>query len=289
MVNTTRLGPEYGSSGARRDGRDLTAEWLNAASNSHYVWNRDQFNAIDPATTDHLLGLFEPSHMQYDQDRPVDEAGEPSLSEMTSKAIDILSRNENGYFLQIESGRIDHAHHNVNPYRALMDTSELSRAVTTALEKVDLEDTLIIVTADHSHVFTIAGYPTRGNPILGKSIGNASNGDPETTPTLAADDMPYTTLSYANGRGFHYLPEANSADAVTREPVHLDGRTDLSDIDTTNPGFHTEVTVPLGAETHGGEDVAIYAIGPGSDLIRGVLEQNVIFHVMMEASQLEQR
>ena len=45
----------------------------------------------------------------------------------------------------------------------------------------------------------------------------------------------------------------------------------------------------MSSETHGGEDVAIYAFGPGSDLIRGVMEQHAIFHVMMEASQLERR
>ena len=45
----------------------------------------------------------------------------------------------------------------------------------------------------------------------------------------------------------------------------------------------------MSSETHAGEDVAIYAIGAGSDLIRGVMEQNVIFHVMMEAAQMDAR
>ena len=95
--------------------------------------------------------------MQYKHDRPVDETGEPSLSQMTAKAIDIPSRNDRGFFLQIESGRIDHAHHATNPFRALLDTIELSRAVRTSMDKVDLSETLIILTADHSHVFTIGG------------------------------------------------------------------------------------------------------------------------------------
>ena len=289
FIPQSAIDPEYGSRGARLDGRNLTAEWVNSHANSAYVWNQGQFDAVDPDTTDHLLGLFEPSHMQYDHDRPVDKAGEPSLSQMTAKAIDILSRNDKGFFLQVESGRIDHAHHATNPFRALLDTIELSRAVRTAMDKVDLSETLIIVTADHSHVFTIAGYATRGNPILGKSVGNDSSGEPRGEPGLAADDLPYTTLGYANGRGFHQLPDSNSADVINGQEINLSRRADLTDIDTTDPGFHSEVTVPMGSETHGGEDVAIYAIGPGSDLIRGVMEQNVIFHVMMEASQLEQR
>ena len=87
-----------------------------------------------------------------------------------------------------------------NAYNALSDTIELSKAVQVALDKTSIEDTLIIVTADHSHVFTIAGYPKRGNPILGKVVAVG-----ETEPTLAADNMPYTTVGYANGGGFRDL------------------------------------------------------------------------------------
>ena len=55
-----------------------------------------------------------------------DKAGEPSLTEMTTKAIDILKKNKNGYFLMVEGGRIDHAHHSGNAYRALTDTQQLA-------------------------------------------------------------------------------------------------------------------------------------------------------------------
>lgn len=281
FIPATVNDPESGRSGNRLDGRDLTQEWASLEPNSHYVWNKEQFDAIDPATTDHLLGLFQPSHMQYELDRNQDTAGEPNLSDMTSKAIDILAKNDDGFFLQVESGRIDHAHHGTSPIRALTDAIEFSNAIRTAVERVDLSETLIIVTADHSHVFTIAGYPKRGNPILGKSVGLDSAGNPREEFSVAADGLPYTTLSYANG-------EPASFDG---EPLPLTEyrRPNLREVDTTAPGFRSEVMVPMGAETHGGEDVAIYAIGPGSDLIRGVMEQNVIFHVMMEASQMSQR
>lgn len=276
FIPSTENDPEYGNNGARLDGRNLPEEWLDANPNSNYVWNKEQFDSIDPATTDHLLGLFQPSHMQYEFDREDDEGGEPSLSEMTALAIEILSKNENGYYLTVESGRIDHAHHETNPKRALDDTIEFSNAIRLATEMVDLDETLIIVTADHSHVFTIAGYPRRGNPILGKMVGLNSSGEANQVPSLAEDGLPYTTLGYANGM---------------QEPLEVTRyrRSDLTNVDTTAPDFRPQVTVPLRSETHGGEDVAIYAIGPGSDLIRGVMEQNVIFHVMMEASQLSIR
>ena len=283
------IDPETQGPGERLDGRNLTEEWLSNYPNSNYVWNRDQFLDIDPASTQHLLGLFEPSHMQYSLDRELDSAGEPTLSEMTAKSIEILSNNEKGFYLTVEAGRIDHAHHATNPRRALLDTIELAEAVQRAAEMVNLEETLIIVTADHSHVFTIAGYPVRGNPILGKVVGLDSQGEAADGFSLALDGMPYTTLGYNNGPGYHFIEGSKSADDVYGLPVHAGGRVDLTDVDTEAAGFHPESTVTLSSETHGGEDVAIYAIGAGSDLIRGVMEQNVIFHVMMEASQLESR
>lgn len=281
--------PEGGGRGERQDGRDLTQEWQANYDNAAYVWNEEQFDAIDPESTDHLLGLFEMSHMEYDMDRPTDSGGEPSLSNMTEKAIKVLEKNDKGFFLHVESGRIDHAHHATNPKRALMDTIEFATAVKTAYENTDPRETLIIVTADHSHVFTMAGYPTRGNPILGKVVGNDSSGNAELSEKLAADGMPYTTLGYTNGRGFYELPGENSADAIYGQPVNFQGRANLTAVDTTSEGFHSETVVPLGAETHAGEDVAIYSTGPGSSLVNGLMEQNAIFHVMNRAGRLEKR
>ena len=273
--------PEDGAPGERLDGRDLTREWIEGHDEAAFVWNSAQFAAVDADEVSHLLGLFELSHMEYELDRENDTGGEPSLSEMTAKAIEILSNNPNGYYLNVEAGRIDHAHHAINPRRALTDTIELARAVQTAYEMVDLSETLIIVTADHSHVLTIAGYPGRGNPILGTVAGPASE------PELAEDGNPYTTLGYINGPGFRFAPVDDGADAIAGSGA---GRTaDLNDVDTTHEGFRSETLVPLGSETHAGEDVPVYAVGAGSDLVRGVMEQNVIFHIMMEASRLDQR
>ena len=289
IPRTDGADPETGGQGGRLDGRNLPEEWVENHNNAAYVWNKEQFDAIDSQSVDHLLGLFNPSHMQYSYDTPADRGGEPTLTEMTAKTIEIVSKNEQGYYLNIEAGRIDHAHHAVNPFRALRDTIELASAVKTAVEMVDLNETLIIVTADHSHVFTIAGYPKRGNPILGKVVGLDAAGQPRTEPTLARDGLPYTTLGYANGRGFAETPGRNSAEAIYTVPVQENRRADLSDVDTTHEGFHSESLVHMSSETHAGEDVAIYAIGAGSDLIRGVMEQNVIFHVMMEAAQMDAR
>lgn len=244
--------------GARKDGRDLIKEWQAKYNDGAYVWNKAEFDAIDPAKTGHLFGLFERSHMQYDTDREKDKGGEPSLAEMTTKAIDVLSTNQDGYVLMVEAGRIDHAHHAGNAYRALQDTVALSDAVRAAMAKVNPEETLVIVTADHSHVFSIAGYPKRNNPILGV----AGTGD---------DKKPYTTLGYMNGPG-----------AKVDEP-----RVDLTNVDTQDPDFLQQALVPLGeSETHAGDDVAILAQGPWAHLFQGIVEQNLIYHVIAKATDM---
>lgn len=263
-----------GTKGRRTDGRNLTQEYVSKFGGV-YVENQTGFDAINTATATKVLGLFNPSHMEYEQDRPNDIAGEPSLAEMTGKAIDIMQKNNKGFFLMVEGGRIDHASHAGNAYRTFKDAVALSDAVREAVSKVNLNDTLIIVTADHSHTLTIGGYPKRGNPILGKVVEPG-----KTAPTLAADGKPYTTVSFANGPGFHTNAPG---DAVYNESIAAGRVVDMSGVDTEDPDFHQEALVPLSSETHAGEEVAIYAIGPKSYLIHGVQEQSYIYQVMKDA------
>jgi len=259
--------PEYPNrKGARKDGRNLMDEWRAARSGRTVIVDRNGFDAARFADGGQYLGLFEPSHMQYEADRAKDRAGEPSLAEMTRAAIANLSANPKGYLLMVEAGRIDHAHHAGNAARALADTVALDEAVAAALAATDPEETLIIVTADHSHVFVIQGYPGRNNPILGlvsypEGTGNARG----------LDGKPFTTLSYMNGPG--------SICKVSGEGV-VCNRRDLSTVDTTSVDYVQEALIPLASETHGGEDVAVFASGPGAQLFSGSIEQNEIFHVM---------
>lgn len=258
--------PEYPTrTGERLDQRNLPKEWQSKYKNSSYVWNKEQFDNIDVWKTDHLLGLFEPSHMQYEHDRRKGVPKEPSLAEMATKSVDLLSRNKRGYVLMVEAGRIDHAHHDGNAYRALLDTVALSDAVRAVMRKVNLDETLIIVTADHSHTFFIQGYPARGNNILGLTRGVGDLGEVDKEDSTDSNKQPYTTLGYANGPGAR-----KGERPVLRNDQVLD------------PDYKQEANIPMSSETHAGEDVAIFAIGPNAHLIRGSMEQNWIFHVMKE-------
>ena len=118
--------------GKRTDGRDLTAEFV--AKGYTYVKNKTEFDAAASSSTKKLVGLFTSSHMSYDIDR--DPAVEPSLAEMTTKAIDILSKNDKGFFLMVEGGRIDHALHETTAKKALQDTVAFDDAIKTAIAKM---------------------------------------------------------------------------------------------------------------------------------------------------------
>lgn len=268
--------PEF--KGLRRDGRDLTKEWVAKGAGSVYVTDEKSFKAVDPQSTKHLLGLFEPSHMQFELDRSTDIAGEPSLAEMTEKAIQILSKNKAGYFLMVEAGRIDHAHHAGNAARALKDAQALSEAVAKARAKTSERDTLVIVTADHGHTLTFAGYPKKGNNILGLATATIEDTNQKDGYSLASDGKPYTTLSYANGPGSILLGQKKAGERPT-----------ITEEEAIDPAFRQPSLVPSAYETHGGQDVTIYASGPHAYLFTGVVEQNYIFHVINDALGLDKR
>jgi alkaline phosphatase len=279
--------PEYREfPGDRLDGRDLVAEWRKKNPQGAYAWNQQQFDAIDIARTQRVLGLFEPDHMHYEHDRPKDRAGEPSLAQMTRTAIGVLQHNPKGYFLMVEGGRIDHAHHAGNAFRALTDAVAFSDAVRAAADNAG-PDTLILVTADHSHTLTFVGYPRRGNPILGKVVGSSGE---EAGPGYATDALgqPYTTLQYANGPGYagatDQQPEGSKrfpAEVSGAQQAH--GRPRLAQVDTEDPDYLQETAMPSRSETHGGDDVGVWARGPGSEAVHGSIEQNEIFHLLLQA------
>ena len=255
-----QVDPEYGeATGSRADGRDLVNAWLNGGQNREYVWNRAQFETLDASAVRQVLGLFEPSHMQFEADRVASGKSEPALAAMTGFAVDLLGANSKGFFLIAEGGRIDHGHHFGNAHRALTDAIAFDAAVARALAMTDARNTLIVVTADHSHTFTISGYPRRGNPILGKV---------ESAPgelALDGNGLPYTTLGYANGPGYREQPP------------------DLTGIDTEARDFQQIAGVQMDMETHAGEDVAAYANGLGASGLGGVIEQNEIYEVLFNA------
>jgi len=285
---TDQRDPEYDDKvGQRLDGRDLAGEWQRAHPQGAYVWNAAQLRAAKDAPA--LLGLFEADHMQFEHDRNRGDSGDPSLVDLTLAAIHTLSKNPEGFVLMVEGARIDHANHDGNAFRALDETISLSNAVRAAMQATSPDDTLIIVTADHSHTLNLVGYPMRGNPILGKVRGRG--GEDDTPGDLARDStgLVFTTLTYANGPG--NTGPSNEQPEGPKKYMHSPssyepkvGRPDLRLVDTEDPDYLQESLVPLKDESHGGEDVGIWARGPGSEAVRGTVEQNTLYHFIVQAT-----
>ncbi len=246
----------------RADGRNLLNEMK--AKGYTVVATKDQ---LAQAGNGKLIGLFSStSHLEYELDRAAGKGegpSQPSLAEMTSKAIDVLSKNSNGYFLMVEGGRIDHALHGTNAKRALEDTVAFDEAIRVALSKVDLSNTLIVVTADHDHTMTINGYSKRGNPILDISR-NYRDGQ----PSKDADGNTYTTLVFGNG--------------ANRPNV----RASVDSATATNEAYLQEVGVRMGSagsETHGGGDVMLFADGADAKAFKGTIDNTKVFGLVRSA------
>ncbi|KAK2718964.1 alkaline phosphatase-like isoform X2 [Artemia franciscana] len=259
-----------GNKTSRLDNKDLIQEWKDDkyqhGTSYRFIENRDQLSDPTLLDNEYILGLFHSNHIPFELDRN-SETTAPTLLEMTTTAVKFLQKNnKKGYFLAVEGGRIDHAHHLNLGAKALEETVALSKTIEAVTKMVDLENTLIIVTADHSHGFTVNGYPGRGNNILG--LGDTDK-----------YGLPYTTLLYSTGPGLpshmHKSPEDPS-----RPFMNLTG------FDTTNKEYLQRSSVYQADSSHAGEDVPVYAIGPMAHMLHGVHEQSYIAHVMGYAAEM---
>ncbi|WP_420592305.1 alkaline phosphatase [Bacterioplanoides sp.] len=275
--------PEQHKKGKRDDG-NLIADWQTQFPDGQYIETQQQLAALhknlDTSHSSPVLGLFANSHLAYHQDAP---DSQPRLQQMTEVAVAYLKHKVKteklrGYILIVEGARIDHGHHLGNAYRALDETVEFSAAIAAAEQQAG-DDTLLVVTADHSHTLSMAGYPERGNPILGFTHNHGL--------TLAADNQPYTTLGYANGAG-----GSSSADHTHRQAgrIYWHGSRHNAQhndppkaINPMDPDFYQAALGEKSYETHGSDDVALHAQGPGAQLFHGLLEQHSIYHLIRRA------
>ncbi|XP_075725934.1 alkaline phosphatase, tissue-nonspecific isozyme-like isoform X2 [Rhipicephalus microplus] len=261
FFNSTEYDEEC-KKGARIDGLNLINVWqaMKNNTNASYVWNRSQLLAVETNSTDYLLGLFDNEQMPYWLNRSEPNSTKPNLTEMVTVALKILSKAPKGFVLLVEGGRIDHAHHANRAKLALQETLEFDEAVHKTVRTLPENETLYVVTADHSHTMSIAGHPSRGTNILGLAGNTTLRREPKST---------YTVLSYAVGPGY-------------RE------RENYTEEETSSDDFLQQSTYPLWSATHGGEDVAVYAKGPWAHLFDGVNDQTYIPYVMAYASCIGQ-
>jgi alkaline phosphatase len=249
--------------GVRPDGRDLAAEWLAGGEGRVFAGDAAAFAAIDPARTESLLALLSPGEM-FDPPRiGGGPTTTPTLVEMTAVALDVLGEPEAGYFLLIEQEGTDELQHAGLLGLALDSGVEMYDALRLVLDRVDLSETLVIVTADHGQPLAMGG----GGPLESPLLGVASY---QGRVNLGRDGAPFSQL------GFYVGVRARDADPA------------LSSEDVADRGYIPDAAVPLGVVPHSGVDVPVYAVGPWSDLFSGVFEQNAIFSFVRHAMEAEE-
>ncbi|XP_075167762.1 membrane-bound alkaline phosphatase-like [Haematobia irritans] len=256
LPNTIR--DSHGNMGERSDGKNLLSTWQADHKKGLLVTDRSGLLSVDTKKHDNIMGIFASGLMDFHV--TANSSQQPTLEEMTEVAIQVLKKNNKGYFIFIEGGLIDHGHHANMPAIAIDETLEFEKAVQKARDLTDPNDTLIVVSSDHAHPMSIAGYPSRGNNILG--IGD-----------LIPDrnGMPLATLNYAAGP-YQYLDEQGN-------------RLDLSSvIDGENMFAQYPSYIKKAAGVHSGDDVGIFASGPHEHLFRSSLEQHTLPHLMAYAA-----
>lgn len=266
-VTSTPTDPLDTWSCRRNDGRDLIEEYIKdkEARELKYsvIKNNEELNNLNIKNTDYLLGIFANSHLQLEHERDKSPKGMPSLSEMVEVAIKVLEKNKKGYFLMVEGGNIDMAHHRGKAKKAISETIAFDEAVGVAMEMTNEKDTLLIVTSDHGHSLTINGYPLRGSNIFG--IAKAS----------PYDGINYTTLAYGTG-GPNSVQYHVLNDTVVRD----------NPINTDSYEYEQTAAIPLDENAHSGSDVAVYARGPYSHLFHKIHEQNYVFEAISYAAKV---
>ncbi|XP_055335624.1 alkaline phosphatase-like isoform X2 [Paramacrobiotus metropolitanus] len=282
------LDEESNSYGKRLDGRNLVEEWMHDKrrrnASAGYMQNKEDLKNMANAENEFLLGLFNPEKMSFAWDRG-DSSPEPALDEMAVAAVRVLRRNPKGFFLMIEGGLIDDAHHRGMAANALHETIALDKAVRAIDDCTHENDTLLVVVADHSHSLLFLGYQKRGTSILG--LANAKK---------AADGKPYTSLLYASGPESPLnTPRLNISGQDTSKLCSNGIRQDLKLLKyllkhytvtafSAAAGYRQPAFIPSSWAMHMGEDVPVYAKGPMSHLFSGVHEQNYFAHAINYAS-----
>lgn len=143
-------GAKHFDPSVRRDGRDLASEFSAAG----YATVRDRAG-LQQAGPGPVLGLFSVDHMPYTLDRRRDvrlSETLPTLAEMTAKALDLLGRDGEGFFLLVEGARVDHAAHANDAAGLLWEQLAFDDAIGVALDFQKRQpDTLVVAGSDHGN------------------------------------------------------------------------------------------------------------------------------------------
>src|SRR5262249_40226499 len=293
--------------GKRHDGTDFVARFREAGYTVALTGPEMAAAADDPGTK-RLLGLFTFGNMDGALDRKFLKGGtvrkfpeQPDLTEQVRAALTVLSKNEAGFFLMVESGMIDKYTHLLDMERAVYDTIMLDNAVKLARDWASArgDDTLILVLADHNHPISLIGTidddmskdpstALRERVRVYEKAGFPNYPAPDAEGYPARVDVSRRLAIFSASLPDHYetfrpqLDNPNDPTAPGRYP-----RTYVANERYKNvPGAvlrFGNLPAMINADVHSGEDVVLTAVGPGSDRVRGQMDNTEVFRVMAEA------
>jgi alkaline phosphatase len=297
--------PQGAPGARRRDQIDFVAKFKDAGY--AFAANAAELKAV-PNDTRRLLGLFNTGNMDGVLDRKFLKAGsvnrfpdQPDLTEMTAKALDILSQNPNGFFLMVESGMIDKYTHLLDIERAVYDTIMFDNVVRLVRDwsKARGDDTLILVLADHAHPVAIvgtidddmAGEPKvemRERVRIYDKAGFPDYPAPDAEGYPSRVDVSRRLAMFSASLPDHYetfrprLDNPNEPTAPGAEKGTFVANERYKNLPGAVLRFGNLQRL-ANASVHSGEDVILTASGPGSEAVRGQLENTDVFRVMVDA------
>ena len=283
----------------RTDGLDPLQRYRDAGY--AYVTTSTELRSAVPRSRK-LLGLFHPDNMDGVLDRKFLHKGtvpqfpdQPDLTEMTRAALDVLSRNPDGFVLMVEAGLIDKFSHRLDWERSTWDTIMLSNAVQVARDfAARRNDTLILVTADHTHGLSIVGTvddavpgPPREKIRTYTEAGFPSYPAPDATGYPSTPDVKRRLAVLYSDTPDVYENRAPSLDGPREPTVPAPNKKGFA----ANPAENTrgatlvEGNLPRASEggVHTMDDVVLDAVGPGSERVHGFMDNTEVFRVMVDA------
>lgn len=296
--------PQATPGSKRKDDKDYVKLFQEAG----YTLATDKTELATAAGTNtgKILGIFHTGNMDTTLDREFLKKGtvgkfpnQPGLVEMTTVALDNLSKNPEGFFLMVEAANIDKMSHPLDWDRAVVDTIEFDKAIGVAREfAAKNPDTLIVVTGDHTHGVSIIGTVDDEKPgtDMREKVGTyASAGFPNYTDENNdgyPDKVDVTRRLFlnANNGPDHYETFRPKLDgpfvpAIQNEKKEYIANEAYKDV----PGaVFVAGNIPKEGDSgvHAVDDVVLQAIGPGSEGFKGYMEQSDVYRVLVDTMAL---
>jgi alkaline phosphatase len=299
--------PQGAAGSRRKDDIDYVARFREAGY--PLATTAGELNALaTKSDTRRLLGLFATGNMDGALDRKFLKGGgvkkfpeQPDLTEQVQAALAVLSKNDAGFFLMVESGMIDKYAHLLDMERAVYDTIMLDNAVRLARDwaRARGDDTLILVVADHNHPNSLVGtiqddmsvtpnVPLRERVGVYEKAGFPDYPAPDAEGYPSRVDVSRRFAIFSASLPDHYetfrpkLDNPNEPTVKGDEPGTFKANEKYKDVPGVVLRFGN-LPAMMGASVHSGEDVILTAAGPGSERVHGSMDNTDVFRVIADA------